>query len=411
MDAYPIAKRIVKTLADAGYTAYFAGGWVRDYLMGHPSEDIDIATDAPPNVILSLFPMTILVGLSFGVIVVVEEGHQFEVATFRRDVDYVDGRKPTTIELSTKEEDASRRDFTINGMFFDPLEETVHDFVGGIEDIKRRVIRTIGDPYERFVEDRLRMIRAVRFSSRFDFPIDYDTQEAITANADTLFPSVAMERVWQEFNKMAKNPRFELAILQMHRLGLLPVIFPALKGLHLDELRQMIASYHLYPQKTPTILYLMALFPQASVAEGKEICESLKTSNKDRQLAEFFIEVRKAVQLIDFDLVKWAHRYAHPDCTLALKVLSSQLSEDESVKFDKAHEEAKLKLAFHIDCIKNKKPLITADLLKQHGVVPGKWMGMLLKEAESLAILNDYRQELQVLEALRRSKLWKDHVT
>ena len=225
-----LAKEIVQRLSQAGYTAYFAGGWVRDYLMKHPSDDIDIATDAPTEVILQLFPRTILVGLSFGVVVVVMKGQQFEVATFRRDIDYTDGRKPTRVERSSPEEDASRRDFTINGMFYDPVEEIVHDYVNGTADIKLGVIRTIGDPYLRFSEDRLRMIRAVRFSARFGFVIDQDTQEAILANAETLFPAVAMERVWQEFCKMVRFPNVDHAMIELHRLGLASRDLPSVAG-------------------------------------------------------------------------------------------------------------------------------------------------------------------------------------
>src|SRR5262245_20723544 len=118
-------------------------------MLGHPSEDIDIATEASPEKIMDLFPRTILVGLAFGVVIVTTDGHQFEVATFRRDINYVDGRRPEQIELSTAREDALRRDFTINGMFYDPLEDVVHDFVHGYEDIKKGIIRTIGDPHQR----------------------------------------------------------------------------------------------------------------------------------------------------------------------------------------------------------------------------------------------------------------------
>ena len=172
-----IATAIVRKLVAAGYTAYFAGGWVRDYLMGHPSEDIDLATDAPPEKIIDLFPKTLLVGVAFGVVVVIVDGHQFEVATFRRDIDYADGRKPSKIELSTAEEDAFRRDFTINGMFYDPLTNQILDYVGGQEDLKKKIIRAIGNPHKRIQEDRLRMIRAVRLSCRFDFQIEEKTKE------------------------------------------------------------------------------------------------------------------------------------------------------------------------------------------------------------------------------------------
>jgi poly(A) polymerase len=225
MDAKYYATLLVKELVKAGYIAYFAGGWARDYVMGHPSADIDIATNAPPEKILDLFPCTILVGLAFGVIIVVIEGHQFEVATFRRDIGYDSGRRPNSIELADPEEDALRRDFTINGLFFDPLEERIIDYVGGIEDIKKRVIRTIGNADERFSEDRLRMIRAIRFAARFGFAIEEETQIGIALNADTLFPAVAMERIWQEFNKMVAYPHFDQALIEMHRLKLLPVIW------------------------------------------------------------------------------------------------------------------------------------------------------------------------------------------
>src|SRR5690348_7960761 len=129
MPTTSIATKVVKRLANAGHIAYFAGGWVRDFLMKQPSDDIDIATSASIDQTCSLFPKTIPVGVAFGIVIVVEEGHQFEVATFRKDRGYIDGRRPTGIDPATPKEDAQRRDFTINGMFFDPLEEKIYDFV------------------------------------------------------------------------------------------------------------------------------------------------------------------------------------------------------------------------------------------------------------------------------------------
>ena len=147
-----LALRIVQKLNMAGYTAYFAGGWVRDHVMGRESDDIDIATSASPEKILDLFPRTLVVGLSFGVVIVMMEGHPFEVATFRTDIGYSNGRTPDGILFSSPREDALRRDFTINGMFFDPVEKKIYDYIGGMEDIHKGVIRTIGDPYERFLK-------------------------------------------------------------------------------------------------------------------------------------------------------------------------------------------------------------------------------------------------------------------
>lgn len=188
MPTRAFATSVVKRLVDAGHIAYFAGGWVRDFLMKHPSDDIDIATSASVEQIQSLFPKTIPVGIAFGIVIVVEQGHQFEVATFRKESGYLDGRRPTNIEPASPEEDSQRRDFTINGMFWDPLQEKLYDYVEGQTDLKKGIIRAIGDPHQRFLEDRLRMIRAARYATRFHFPIEIETRQAILAHPRVFFP-------------------------------------------------------------------------------------------------------------------------------------------------------------------------------------------------------------------------------
>src|SRR5690242_9779786 len=127
MEEHPQARFIVETLGSAGYVAYYAGGWVRDFLLNHPSDDIDIATNAPPETIQALFPRTVPIGIAFGIILVIQDGRQYEVATFRQDLEYKDGRRPSKIEFATAAEDAKRRDFTINGMFYDPLKDEILD--------------------------------------------------------------------------------------------------------------------------------------------------------------------------------------------------------------------------------------------------------------------------------------------
>jgi len=209
MGSRHIAAAIVKKLQEAGYIAYFAGGWVRDFILQKPSDDIDIASSATVEEIQRLFPKTIPVGVAFGIVIVVQDGHQFEIASFRKDRGYVDGRRPVGIDPATPEEDAQRRDFTINGMFYDPVQDKIFDFVDGIKDLKKGIIRAIGDPKARFTEDRLRMMRAVRYSTRFNFPIESDTLQAILSQAETLLPSVAMERIWQEFKKMSQFSHFD----------------------------------------------------------------------------------------------------------------------------------------------------------------------------------------------------------
>ena len=141
MDEHPQARFIVDTLAKAGFIAYYAGGWVRDLLLNHPSDDIDIATNAPPETIQALFPHTVPVGIAFGIVIVIIEGHQYEVATFRQDLDYKDGRRPSCIEFTTAVEDARRRDFTVNVMFYDPLTDHIFDYVNGRADLDSKIFQ------------------------------------------------------------------------------------------------------------------------------------------------------------------------------------------------------------------------------------------------------------------------------
>src|SRR5215468_11668695 len=163
------ARKVAAHLREAGHIAYFAGGCVRDMVRGLAPKDYDIATDARPDTVQKLFPRTYAVGAHFGVIIVLEDGFQFEVATFRSDAAYIDGRHPSAVHFSSPEEDAKRRDFTINGMFYDPVAEQVIDLVGGQADIDAKLVRAIGEPAKRFAEDRLRMLRAARFATALDY--------------------------------------------------------------------------------------------------------------------------------------------------------------------------------------------------------------------------------------------------
>ena len=276
------AKAVVQTLQDAGFIAYFAGGYVRDYLMGQPSDDIDIATDASVKEMQNLFPKTIPVGVAFGIVIVVEGGEHFEVATFRRDRGYVDGRRPTGIDPTSPEEDATRRDFTINGLFYDPIEEKIYDYINGREDIKKGVIRAIGNPDERFFEDRLRMMRAVRYSTRFEFPIEEATFGAIRAHTKDLIPSVAMERIWQEFKKMSHFAHFDRGLILLHELGLLSVIFPELKEVSPSEIQKRVRYIEKFPKGSPTFAELLELFPKIDLEEIQTLSEYLKLSNQEK---------------------------------------------------------------------------------------------------------------------------------
>jgi poly(A) polymerase len=200
------ARNIVRRLRGAGHVAYYAGGSVRDLLRGQVPKDIDVATDARPEAVQRLFSRTYAVGAHFGVIVVLEEGFQFEVATFRSDGAYLDGRRPTEVHFSTAEEDAARRDFTINGMFFDPEANEVIDFVGGRGDLEAGLIRAIGDPAQRFAEDRLRILRAVRFASVLGFEIEPATWNAVVAHAPSI-KEISAERIREELVRIFMSPQ------------------------------------------------------------------------------------------------------------------------------------------------------------------------------------------------------------
>jgi tRNA nucleotidyltransferase/poly(A) polymerase len=235
LDSSPLieaATLVVRRLRDHGHTAYFAGGCVRDALLGFAPKDIDVATDAHPDQVQRLFPRTIPVGAKFGVIRVLENGWEFEVATFRSDGVYLDGRRPESVTFSSAEEDAQRRDFTINGMFYDPVDSAVIDYVGGQGDLEKRLVRAIGDPGLRFAEDRLRLLRAVRFAATLNFAIEAETWSGLQRDA-TQINAVSPERIRDEFMKILSDPNRLRGFDLLDASGLLEQILPevnALKG-------------------------------------------------------------------------------------------------------------------------------------------------------------------------------------
>jgi len=226
------AAAIVERLRTAGYESYFAGGCVRDMLLGKEPKDFDIATAAKPGEIAQLFSETRAVGAQFGVILVVLGEESFEVATFRHDGPYLDGRHPSHVRFGSLDEDVSRRDFTINGMVYDPLEDRVIDRVGGQRDLEQRLIRAIGNPRERFVEDRLRLIRAVRFAASLGFAIEERTLSAIGELAPTI-TMVSWERIGDEITRILTEGGARVGFQWLDSTGLLEAILPeitALKG-------------------------------------------------------------------------------------------------------------------------------------------------------------------------------------
>lgn len=219
------ATRLVERLRAAGHEAFFAGGCVRDMLLGREAHDIDIATSARPEEVQKLFPRTVAVGAAFGVIVVLEADFEFQVATFRSDGTYKDGRHPESVSFTTAEGDAKRRDFTVNGLFYDPIEKQVIDYVGGEADLKASILRCIGNPEERFSEDKLRLIRCVRFGASLGFQIEEETWKAVCRMAPQI-TVVSAERLRDElvkiFTHLSRVRGFDL----LDASGLLEILLP-----------------------------------------------------------------------------------------------------------------------------------------------------------------------------------------
>ncbi|MEX0806269.1 MAG: CCA tRNA nucleotidyltransferase [Candidatus Binatia bacterium] len=223
---------IVKRLREQGYESYLAGGCVRDFLLNKTPQDYDIATNARPEEIQRIFPYTLPVGAQFGVLLVVIDGHPFEVATFRFDGPYLDGRRPSHVRYGTLREDIVRRDFTINGMIYDPIEDRIIDLVDGKKDLERRCIRAIGNPRERFEEDRLRMVRAIRFAASLNFEIDSATFEAIKQSAARV-TQISWERIGEEITRVLIEGGARQGFELLDQSGLLKILLPeidAMKG-------------------------------------------------------------------------------------------------------------------------------------------------------------------------------------
>jgi poly(A) polymerase len=216
---------IVRRLREKGHEAYLVGGCVRDMVMKIEPSDYDIATSAPPPEIMKIFPRTSPIGVQFGVVLVMHRGHHFEVATFRSDEAYVDGRRPTGVVFTDAQTDVLRRDFTINGLLYDPMEKRVIDYVAGQDDIRDRIVRSIGNPLKRFEEDKLRLLRAIRFGARLGYSIEPETWAAVCRMAPEI-RRVSSERIREELARILTEGRAAPGFRMLHESGLLAAILP-----------------------------------------------------------------------------------------------------------------------------------------------------------------------------------------
>ena len=224
------AVAIVRRLRGVGHEAFWVGGCVRDLLRGVAPKDFDIVTSARPEEVQALFPRTVPVGARFGVMIVIENGRPYEVATFRTEADYDDGRHPSRVAFATAEEDVRRRDFTVNGLLMDPETGRIIDYVEGRRDIERRLVRTIGKPDERFAEDRLRMLRAVRFAATLDYTIDGETFAAIRKQASAI-RGISAERIREELSRILTSGGARRGMELLAESGLFVELLPEVSAL------------------------------------------------------------------------------------------------------------------------------------------------------------------------------------
>jgi tRNA nucleotidyltransferase/poly(A) polymerase len=301
---------VVRTLRSHGYEAYWAGGCVRDRLLGKAPKDYDVATTASPDEIRVVFSKkrTVPIGAQFGVITVIgpKPAGQIEVATFREDVNYSDGRRPDAVEFSTPEADAHRRDFTINGLFYDPLEDRIIDYVGGVADLGRGIVRAIGEPRARFEEDKLRLLRAVRFTATYDFALDIPTREAIEAMASQI-GVVSVERIADEMRRMLTDGSRAKAVDLLHDTDLLPQILPELiaandagvvtvTGIRGDAAwLAVLETMNLLKGPSFPLALAALLVPFVDLTGAKKIASRWKLSNHESRMLGWLIEQQVAL--------------------------------------------------------------------------------------------------------------------
>jgi poly(A) polymerase len=429
---------VVRRLRAAGHEALWAGGCVRDELLGLVPKDYDIATDARPEAVRRLFKRTVAVGASFGVVEVLGPYSpdcplKVQVATFRSDVSYSDGRHPDAVVFSSAREDALRRDFTINGMFFDPLENKLIDYVGGQADLAAKVLRAIGDPATRIAEDKLRMLRAVRIATRFELAIDPATFAAIRAMAEQI-TVVSAERIAEELRKLLVNPHRARGVNLLYETGLAAAILPELlpmKGLpqgppsapngdlwdHVLRVLDFLPPEPLFPLAFAALLhdlgkprtvgrtpdkYTFYNHEHVGCRLAAQICERLKLSNAERERIEWLVE--KHQFLCDarrMRLSKLKTTLAHPGIRELLDLhRADALASGNNVDHVEYCEQL---LRDWTPADLDPPPLLTGDDLKTMGLPPGPLYKRLLdavREAQLEGMITTREEAIELVKRL-----------
>lgn len=405
---------VVQRLRAAGHEALWAGGCVRDQLLGIPPKDYDVATSAHPNQVRELFGhrRTLAIGASFGVVTVLgpKEAGQIEVATFRSDGAYLDGRHPESVTFSTAEHDAQRRDFTINGLFFDPLEKRVIDYVGGRQDLERRIIRAIRDPFERFDEDKLRMLRAVRFAATFDFQIEPATMSAIQKLAEQI-AVVSVERIAAEMRRMLVHPRRSLAMHLLKESRLLTVILPEAIAFEAQDAvndpvtasrRWEIATAMLDQLVEPSFATALAVLlrPLCDSARPEAICRRWKLANEEIEVVCHLLkheEIIRSAPTAAWPKLQRLLTAPHAAELLCYAATVSRVLDGNEM----AVEYCRQKLAMPPEQL-NPLPLLTGDDLKSLGLQPGPAFKGFLESVRDAQLSGELRTRDDALALVQR---------
>jgi poly(A) polymerase len=429
---------VVRRLREAGFEALWAGGCVRDERLGRVPQDYDIATDARPEQVQRLFRRTVAVGVSFGVIEVLgPRPHKVQVATFRSDVGYSDGRRPDAVVFSSAREDALRRDFTINGMFFDPLDDRLIDFVGGQADLQARLLRAIGDPVTRFTEDKLRLLRGVRLATVFDLAIEPATATAMRTMAGQV-SVVSAERIADELRKLMVHPRRARGVALLDEMGLATAVLPEIlemKGLpqgppaaptgdlwdHVLRVLDLLGPEVSFPLAMGALLhdvgkrrtvgrtperYTFYNHEHVGRRMAEEIGLRLKLANAERERIEWLVEKHQFLcDVRQLRTSKLKQLLIHPGiCELLALHRADALASGRSTDHV---EYCEFLLEQWTEEDLNPAPLLTGHDLTRHGLEPGPRFKTLLdavREAQLDGTVKTRKQALELVDQLAAAK-------
>lgn len=383
------ARSIARVLQENGYEAVITGGAVRDLLLNLKPKDYDIATNARPEQVLKIFKKTQKVGVAFGVILVHDFSRAIEVATFRTDGEYSDGRRPDSVEFTDARTDASRRDFTMNGLFYDIEQQEVLDYVGGIEDLQNSLLRAIGNAEKRFQEDYLRMLRAIRFAVTYHFSIEKETWAALKNNADKIV-SIAPERIHAELQMIFSKGNSDAAMELLKESGLQAALFS--ESVCIKPGREHLIS----KEGGDLSAVLTLLFSSANLSLLEKVLEGLRCTNQERK--EIF-EMHKKLSAFEKYLTlspgqrkRVLRKFEKERCLFILGRLPVANAVLQAVEKDyAAWDDSKL----------NPEQILTGDDLLKAGLKPGPLLGKCLKFLETMTLEEKVESADEAWQALK----------